>query len=260
MRLRVLTAILVLAAAVAGATAAAQAGGAKARGIKERAKAKTTLNVRRCETGDQPSDRLATFYGRMKPVRRTRRMMMRFVLVERSPVGMSPVNGPRKLSKWHRSRRGVSAFGYSQTVTGLQAGVTYRASVRYRWIGRGGKRLVSVRRRSAECRQDGDLPNLTVGRVTARSGLAAGTEIYSVPVRNTGKAAAESVKVDLIVDRASADAATIDTLGPGERTTVEISGPACRGRVRAVADPDDRIVETTEDDNSRRRRCPTVAP
>jgi hypothetical protein len=254
MRLRLLTTLLVLAAAAVGVAAVAEAGG-----VKSRAKAKTSVKVRHCQTGDTPADRLATFYGRMRPVRRTRRMMMRFVLIARSPEGWSPVAGPRELSKWHRSRRGVTAYGYSQTVTGLQPGVTYVASVRYRWIGKRGRRITTVRRRSAECRQDGDLPNLSIGPITARSGLAAGTERYSVPVRNTGKAVAESVTVDLFVDSASADAAQIESLGPGETTVVEISGPACRHRVRAVVDADDRIVETTEDDNSRRRHCPTVA-
>src|SRR3954468_14636631 len=196
MRLRVLTTLLILTAAVAGATAAAQAGGGKAGGIKARAKAKTSIKVRRCETGANPDDRLATFYARMRPFRRTRRMMIRFVLIQRSPDGESPVTAPRRLTRWHRSRRGVTAFGFAQTVKGLQAGVTYVASVRYRWIGRHKRTIASVRRRSAECRQDGDLPNLTVGRITARSGLAAGTETYTVPVTNTGKAAANSVTVD----------------------------------------------------------------
>src|SRR4051812_40978532 len=194
MHLRVLTALIAIAAAVAGVAAIADA-----RPSKARAKAKTSLKVLACETGEQPSERFVTFRGHMRPFAHTRRMMMRFTLIERTPEGSSPVDGPRQLTRWHRSQLGVSSFGVKKTVTGLQAGLTSRAAVTYRWKRRGGRSTVSVRRWSALCRQDGDLPNLRVGKTTARPGLAAGTEIYSVPVTNTGKAEARSVGVDLLV-------------------------------------------------------------
>jgi hypothetical protein len=256
MRLRLLISLLVVTAATAAATAAAQTG----RSGKARGKSRTEVTVRRCETGDTPGERLALFRGQMRAIRHTRRMMMRFVLIERSPEGESPAAAPKRLSRWHRSRRHVRTFRYKQTVTGLQPGVTYLTLVRYRWLRKGKRKSLTVRRRSAECRQDGDLPNLAVGPISARRGLAPGNEIYSMPVTNTGKAVADSVKVDLMVDSASADAYTIESLAPGQTETIEISGPACRGHVRAVVDPENRIVETTEGDNSRRRRCPPVAP
>jgi CARDB len=247
MRSRLSILLLALFAAVALVPAAAQAAPL------------TALKVRACQTGDTKKERLATFYGRMLAVPGTTRMQMRFTLIDRSSDGATLVNAPSKLSKWKRSRRGVKSFGYAQTVTALKAGGAYAAIVEFRWLDGHGTTIKSVRRTSADCRQDGDLPNLTISSVTARAGDAKGTELYTVGVTNRGTADAKSMKVDLFVDGAAADAAEIDLLQPGQTKTVEISGPACTAKVRAVVDRLDSVGETTEDDNSLRMRCPAVA-
>jgi hypothetical protein len=246
MRSRVLTALLATAAIAALLPAAGEASSA-------------SLKVRKCETGDRPHERLATFYGHMRRVRRTRRMMMRFTLIVRSSDGASFVPAPRKLSRWRKSRRGVKRYGYSQTITGLKSGGAYAAVVEFRWIGAHKRTIRSARRTSAVCRQDGALPNLTVTDIRARPGDAPRTELYSIDVTNRGRGEARDLRVHLAVDRATADAAKIDALAPGETKTVEVSGPVCKARVRAVVDRRDAIPETTEDDNSLRRRCPVVA-
>jgi CARDB len=248
---------LFLSILIAAATAVALAVAADARRTKaSSAKSRTALQVRRCETGGDADHRLVWFHGSMRAVRHTQRMMMRFTLIDRSSGDAVDIPD---LAHWRRSHKGVRKFGYTQKVTGLEPGHTYGAKVRYRWVGRHGRKLNAVSRASSDCRQDGELPNLAVKSISARRGLARGTEMYSIVVLNRGGAAAQSVKVDLIVDSASADGAEISELGPGERATVEISGPSCRARVRGVVDPDDEIVESTEDDNSRRTSCPAVA-
>ena len=50
-----------------------------------------------------------------------------------------------QLSQWHRSRSGVKAFGWAQTVTGLQSGGAYAAMVDYRWMGPSGKTIRMAR-------------------------------------------------------------------------------------------------------------------
>src|SRR3954453_14485541 len=90
------------------------------------------LKVRSCQVGDSAKQRQATFYGRMRAVPGTSRMMMRFTLVDRGANGTSLVPAPQ-LAKWRRSRPGVKTFGYAQTVTGLQVGGAYAAMVEYRW-------------------------------------------------------------------------------------------------------------------------------
>ena len=217
----------------------------------------TILKVRSCQTGSAPKQRQATFYGRMRTIPGASRLMMRFTLVDHSTPAGTIVRAPR-LSRWHRSRAGVQSFGWAQTVTGLQQGGAYAALVDYRWVGANGKTVHSVRRVSSDCRQDGALPNLTITRVAARPGDALGTELYSIDVTNNGLVAAHGVAVDLFVDTAGADSATLDTVAPGATTTVRVNGPVCVQRVRAVADRQDVIHETNEDDNVFRTRCPSV--
>jgi CARDB len=217
----------------------------------------TILKVRSCQVGDSAKQRQATFYGRMRAVNGTARMMMRFTMVDRSAAGTALVPSPQ-LAQWRRSRSRVKTFGYAQTVTGLQVGGAYAAIVEYRWVDANGKTIKTARRTSSECRQDGKLPNLALTRVAARRGDAAGTVVYSVDVTNRGSAEARAVVVDLFVDNAGADAARIDSVKPGATVTVRVSGPACTSRLRAVVDRLDDIHETTEDDNVLRSRCPIV--
>jgi hypothetical protein len=217
----------------------------------------TTLKVRSCQVGDSAKQRQATFYGRMRAVPGTSRMMMRFTLIDRDAQGTSQVAAPQ-LAQWHRSRPGVKSFGWAQTVAGLQAGGSYAATVEYRWVDAAGKTVRSARRTSGECRQDGRLPNLTITRVAARPGDAPGTELYSVDVANTGAAEARLVTLDLFVDDAGADTARLDSVKAGAVVTVRISGPVCVTRLRAAVDRLDSIHETTDDDNVWRSGCPTV--
>ncbi len=214
----------------------------------------TVLKVRECQTGKTAKERTATFYGRMRAVSGTYRMQMRFTLVDRT-ASPTAIKAPA-LSRWRRSRPGVTSFGYAQTVSALRPGASYAVTVDYRWVSAGGKTIRSLRRTSHECRQDGKLPNLVATSVGAKRGDAEGTSTYDIEVTNRGSVAARAIDVDLFVDGAGADAAEIDLLEAGERATVRVSGPRCVGRIRAVADRGDTIHETNEDDNALRVRCP----
>jgi hypothetical protein len=220
----------------------------------------TTLKVRACHAGQDARDRQASFFAQMHSVPGTDRMAMRFTAYVRAADGtLQPVQSG-DLQQWRRSRSAVRTFGYAQTVTGLQVGGAYAATVEYRWVDAAGRTVKTLRRTSAECRQDGKLPNLAVTRIAARPGDAAGTLVYSVDVVNRGAAEARAVVVDLFVDDAGADAARVDSVRPGETVTVRVSGPVCVQRVRAVVDRQDAIHETNEDDNVLRSRCPSVTP
>jgi hypothetical protein len=225
--------------------------------VAQAAAPNTQLKVRSCLVGDSARQRQATFYGRMHTVTGASRMMMRFTLVDRGANGNALVPAPQ-LAQWRRSRPGVKVFGYSQTVTGLKAGGAYVAMVDYRWVDAGGKTVKTLHRTSAECRQDGKLPNLTITRVAARPGDAGGTLLYSIDVTNRGAAEARGVVVDLFVDDGAADGTRVDSVKPGETVTVHESGPVCAQRLKAVVDRLDTIHETTEDDNVLRARCPVV--
>jgi hypothetical protein len=243
---RVLVPILLALTAALAAPAAASA-------------APAAVKVRACETGDSSKERMATFYGRMRAVPGTYRMQMRFTLIDRSGDRAGLVPTP-KLAKWRKSRPGVVRFGYAQTITGLEKGGAYAVTVEFRWRDARGKTIKSQRRTSADCRQEGELPNLAVAGIEVSPGDATGTYDYTIAVVNKGDEEARAFKVDLRVDGASADAAEIDLVEPGETVSVKVSGPACRARIRAVVDRRNRVRETTEDDNARNIRCPARQP
>jgi hypothetical protein len=222
------------------------------------ASANTTLTVRSCAVGDTAKQRSATFYARMRAVKGTTQMAMRFTLLDSAGAGPPTVIDSPALAQWRKSRPGVLTFGYAQSVAGLEKGGVYAVQVQFRWTNARGQVLRSVKRTSDVCREQGELPNLGITRVAARNGDASGTEIYSVDVTNSGQGEARSVDVDLFVDGAGADSYRIDLVKPGETVTVRFTGPACQRALRMVADPLDAISETNEDDNVLRTRCPAV--
>jgi hypothetical protein len=183
-------------------------------------------------------------------------MQMRFELLSETPGADEPqaVKVP-ELSPWRRSRAGVNAFNYTQTVKGLSSGVTYRARVYFRWLSAGGKVIREEQRESGACVQDGDLPNLVLGSVKSGRGTVEGTAVYVLQVGNTGQGDAESLTVSLFADGAHIDTRTIDVLKSGAFTTVRFTGPYCR-RLRAVVDRGATVPETVEEDNELRARCP----
>jgi hypothetical protein len=196
----------------------------------------------------------AAFYGRMRPVPGTERMSMRFTLLERHADGYEALHAPG-LSRWHRSKPGVAAFGYRQTVRGLQPGGVYRARVSFRWYSADGDLLERTRRTSRACRQYEEVPNLTSAVVGADPGSVPGVVRYLMRIANTGIAPAEDVQARLSVDGGAVDTVTIASLEPGASRDVAVVGPACTSSVSSMADPDGVIVESSEDDNAHTVDC-----
>lgn len=209
-----------------------------------------------CRTGDAPESRSATFEARMRSAPGTRRMWMRFTLLQRGAQGPFTAVDEPDLKVWRKSRRGVSSFSYTQTVDSLHSGTSYRMQVNFRWIGRGGKVIRTARRRSGVCAQPGPLPNLEIQRVDAMPGAGPRSVVYSAEVVNSGEASAQKIGVTLNVDGAELDAGEVDTLGPGEARSVKFNGPPCRNQIVARVDPGRGVAEAKERDNTLRAVCP----
>src|SRR3954471_5335178 len=247
MRPRVFIAVLLLLSATAAAGAATRT-----------VKATTLLKVRDCQVGDTPKERSATFYARMTATKGTNQMAMRFTLIDRAGDGPPEVVDNPALAQWRKSNKGVKRFGYAQSVAGLKQGGAYAVQVQFRWIDAKGQVIRSVKRTSGTCRQEGRLPNLSITGVSAQAGETSGTEVYLVDVTNSGRGPARMPGVALFVDSAAADSQTVDLVKPGETRTVRFTGPLCKQNVQMVADRDDAVNETNEDDNSLRARCPVL--
>src|SRR3954451_22782515 len=222
------------------------------------AKPTTLLKVRSCQVGSTAKQRSATFYARMHAVKGTDQMAMRFTLIDRAGDGPPDVIDSPALAQWRKSRHGVSRFGYAQAVAGLDSGGVYAMQVQFRWLDSRGRVIRSVKRTSDSCRQEGELPNLSITRIAARPGESSGTELYSVDVKNSGEGDARFVPVDIFIDGAGADAATVDLVKAGDTVTVRFTGPVCKRAVRVIADKRHTVSETNEDDNVLRSTCPVV--
>jgi CARDB len=201
-----------------------------------------------------PEDSSAAFYGRMRPVEGSARMWMRFTLLEKHLDRYEPLEAPG-LSRWHRSKPGVGAFGYRQTVRGLQPGGLYRGRVSFRWYSAAGELIERTRRTSAACRQFDAVPNLTSTIVGAEPTKVPGVLRYVLLVSNLGVAPAAAVDVRFSVDGSVVDTVTVASLAVGERREVALRGPQCVSSVASLADPDGVIVESAEDDNGDTVAC-----
>src|SRR3954453_9775741 len=133
-------------------------------------KATTLLKVRSCQVGSTAKQRSATFYARMHAVKGTDQMAMRFTLIDRAGDGPPDVIDSPALAQWRKSRHGVSRFGYAQAVAGLDSGGVYAVQVQFRWVDARGRVIRAVKPPSGSCRQEGELPNLSITRIAARPG------------------------------------------------------------------------------------------
>jgi hypothetical protein len=219
------------------------------------AKGPASVKVTQCRTGDDAVDRAVTYRARMRSVPGSARMRLRFVLLARS-TGDSPQQlGSENIGGWRKSDAGVTRFSYSQKVRGLDAGVAYRAVVKFRWYDANGKLIKRAKRRSRACKPSGELPNLELLSVKVSPGKTPGTARYSINIGNTGEGPAEFFVVSLFVNNdAEVDSRTIERMEAGETETIKFNGPACF-KLRAVVDRERSVPETIEDDNVLSARC-----
>ena len=133
----------------------------------------------------------------MPAVAGTKRMWMRFDLFERvaPATDFAAVKAP-KLGVWQKSApgRASSGFVFTQRVQGLTAPGSFRAQVRFRWYGKGGRLLRSATRTSAICKQPDQRPDLRAGALDAARGPLPDQATYALDVRNDGRTAAGRIR------------------------------------------------------------------
>ncbi|HSS58538.1 MAG TPA: CARDB domain-containing protein [Solirubrobacteraceae bacterium] len=214
-----------------------------------------------CQSGPAAVERTATFVGSMPAVAGTTRMWMRFDLFERVPpaTGFSAVKAP-KLGVWQKSApgRASSGFVFTQRVQGLTAPASFRAQVRFRWYGKGGKLLRSVTRTSAICKQPDQRPDLRAGALDAVRGPLPDQATYALDLSNAGRTAAAGFDVVLTVGGAEQPAQHVAGLAPAATTTVTFVAPRCTpgSTVRFELDAEDAVDESSEADDVVDRACP----
>ena len=170
----------------------------------------------------------------MPAVAGTKRMWMRFDLFARvaPATGFAAVKAP-KLGVWQKSAPGrvSSGFVFTQRVQGLTAPASFRAQVRFRWYGKGGKLLRSATRTSAICKQPDQRPDLRAGALDAVRGPLPDQATYALDVRNDGHTAAAGFDVVLTVGGAEQPAQHVAGLAPAATDDRDLRGAALRARL-----------------------------
>lgn len=211
-----------------------------------------------CTTGAGPGARAATFTAAMPTAKGTRRMAVRFELQQQlAGGGFKGVQVPGW--GWERSEAGRIGFIYTKRVQDLLAPATYRAVMRFRWYGRGGKVLKEARRTTPECVQPDPRPDLVLERFGVRSAAEPGTAVYELVVANTGLDAAAPSTVALNVGSELLPAASAGPLAAGSRELITVTGPRCEPGVNVTITLDaDAAVGERDEANTYVRPCPAV--
>ena len=226
---------------------------APAQGSAVTLSAKTTT----CTTGESDSSRAATFTGSMPAASGTRRMQMRFVLVQRlgSKGAFKRVDVPG-WGGWEKSDPGRPGFVFTKRVEALVAPASYRAQITFKWLDKKGHTQRTVTRTSPQCVQPDSRPDLTLGGLDIAA-AGAGQAAYTVAVGNDGHSAAGLFKVTITVDGTDLPSLTLGPLDVGERDEGTITGARCSpgSTVTVAVDAKDAVDESDEADDVVQRPC-----
>jgi hypothetical protein len=217
--------------------------------------------VTTCSSGPLPTDRLAAFTGSMPAIKGTSRMWMRFDVLARGTKGYAPLKVPG-LGVWQKSAPGhPTGFVFTQRVQALPTPGSFKAVVRFRWYGKGGKLLRSTTRETPICKQPDQRPDLEVVSLDAVPGPALAEATYSLVVRNDGRGPAGPF--DVLLSGAGPDQPPqrVPGLAAGASTTLVFAAPRCvpGSTLRVTVDARGEIPEALEADDAAERTCPLPA-
>ena len=142
---------------------------------------------------------------------------------------------------------------------GLTAPASFRAQVRFRWYGRGGKLLRSATRTSAICKQPDQRPDLRAGALDAARGAAA--RPGHLRARRAQRRAHGGRRRSTSCSPSAAPSSRPSAwsgLAPGATSTVTFVAPRCApgSTLRFELDAEDEVEESSEADDVVERACP----
>jgi hypothetical protein len=212
-----------------------------------------------CTTGATAAARTAAFTASMPALAGTRRMWIRFDLLQRTPgdAEFAPVALPA-WGQWQRSQPGRAGFIYTKRVRALRAPGAYRARVRFRWYDARGRIQRRAVRLTRTCRQPDPRPDLRAGALTVAPGLGPASATYLLAVRNGGRGAAGPFDVVLNAGGMPQPPVRVAGLAAGESRVVSLPGPQCAAgaTLRFVLDAGAAVAESDEADDVVDRACP----
>jgi hypothetical protein len=192
----------------------------------------------RCDSG------VATFEGRLTPLRRAAKAQMRFILQARTPEEPEWARVPTPgFGSWITAPK-AGRYLYDKTVQELLAPGDYRAVIEFRWRDSHARTLRSERATTKVCRQPDPRPDLSISSIKLG-------DRYVAVVENSGRGDAGPFSVAFTRNGQSLGSVTVDALAAGQRTTAALSAPACSPGelIAAQADSLDEVDEADEDGN-----------
>jgi hypothetical protein len=243
--------VLALAAACGGSVAPAHAA---AKGVP------LTARVTDCTTGAADEARAAAFTATMAAASGTKRMQMRFLLMQRSgpgPKGVFKKVAVPGWGGWEKSDPGRQAFVFTKRIEALTAPAAYRVVVAFRWLDAKGRVQRTTSRTSAACEVPDPRPDLVLGGVDAAA-TGKATAAYTVAVGNEGHSDAAPFAVTVTVGGVVSDPVTLGPIAAGDRVSGTLAAPKCTSgsTITITIDAADAVDESAEDDDVVQRPCP----
>jgi hypothetical protein len=211
-----------------------------------------------CHRDTEQGDRFMTVVATMRTQPGAERLGIRFDLLQKLPSDRYRHLKAPGLGVWNLSDAGRPAYRYVKRIENLAAPASYRAVVRFRWYDDRGRTLRQVRRVTHSCRQPDYRPDLRL-RAPQIDAPQGDTQRYEVGVVNTGRTVATNFDVLLAVSGLLQPVQAVQQLEPGERRRLRFVGPRCRlgSLVSFTVDPDNRVDEHAEDNDSVSVTCPS---
>jgi CARDB len=211
-----------------------------------------------CQPAADAAQRTATFTASMPALAGTRRLQMRFTLLQRrgTAAGYKRIDVPG-WNAWERSDPGRPGFILTERVESLYAPAAYKAVVVFRWYDKRGHLQRQTSRVTGVCAQPDPRADLALDFFSAaRSGRD--QAVYSLVVRNAGLADAEAFAVALTIGGTDTAPIALGPIASGETAQGTVVGPACAPgtTVTIRLDPADAIDEVDETNNVVDRPCP----
>lgn len=193
------------------------------------------LSTFSCTHALDPGARAVGIKGVMRPVNGTRKMAMRFELLQRSPGLPGQEVSGGDLGVWRAPPNPTlgqlpgDIWRLQKSVYNLAVPFTYQFRVTFRWTGQNGRVLRTATRYSHTCRQRELRPDLTVTSITV-SAIAGHPkkELYTAVIANHGLTGAGPFQVLFAPGDSSAPTTdTISFLRARRTRTLTFTGPVC---------------------------------
>jgi hypothetical protein len=216
--------------------------------------------VASCTTGADPTARAAAFTASMPAASQTKRMQLRFTLMQR--LGTSPKAPFKKVAVpgwggWVTSDPGRQGFVFTKRIDALTAPADYRAVVAFRWLDANGHAQRTATRTTPICDQPDPRPDLVLAGLDAAP-VGKTQAAYTVSVENEGHGDADPFAVTITVGGVVSGPITLGPVAPGAQVTGSLAAPRCEpgSTVTVALDVADTVTESVEGDDVVQRPCP----